>query len=99
MKFVNDFYVFIEVKEWDCTTIIYWSNALTERFFTFLIKFKPRKIQVSRFEFFFKFIYPLLLSQKYGVGDKNHSTVTGFFKRCKTWFYGMFLIKIFSICM
>ena len=43
-------------------------------------------MQVYRFELSFKSRYFSLLSQKYGLGDTNHSTVTGFFKRSKTWF-------------
>ena len=54
--------------------------------FPFFIKIKPKKIQVSRFELWFKARFPLFLSQKYGMVDENHSTVTGFFESSKTWF-------------
>ena len=43
-------------------------------------------MQVSRFELWFKSIYPLLLLQKNDIGDKNQSTVNAFFKSSKTWF-------------
>ena len=43
-------------------------------------------MQVSRFELWFKARFPLFLSQKYGMGDENHSTVTGFFESSKLWF-------------
>ena len=38
-------------------------------------------MQVSRFELWFKYVYPLPLSQKNDMGNKNHSTVNGFFQK------------------
>ena len=70
---------------------IYWSNVLTERF-SIPYKNQTKKIQVTRFQVWYKSRYPLLLSQKYRLGDKNHSTVTGFFKSSKSW------LKEFSWC-
>ena len=63
---------------------IYTGQMFQPNVFPFLIKLKPRKIQVSGFELWVKSRYPLLLSQKYGMDDTNHSIVTGFFKSSKT---------------
>ena len=50
------------------------------------MKIKPKKLQVSKFELIFKARFPLFLLQKCGMGDENHSTVTGCFESSKTWF-------------
>ena len=63
--------------------ILVKSSSRSNAFTVFLIT-KPRKN--TSFELRFKPRCPLLLLQVHGIGDKNHSTVTGFFKSTKTWF-------------
>ena len=77
---------------------IYWSKVLTERFSILYKTQNKDNITFKIIDHWFKSRYPLLLSQKYGIDDENHSTVTRFLKSSNIRFSGIFMMKSFSFC-